>query len=210
MSSTIRIQQRYDHRLRDLVRSSGNLKLATQLGVPRSTAHSWLTSSQVEIVSVDVFDTDIISLQKEVLALRRRLKWIVALFRLVVVLMKASDFSLDNARLPDGLKKTRLLRAIDLSLSVLPLQVALRLLRMSPTRYHAWKHGDECGLDDMSSCPRTSPQQLTPSEVKSIQEMVTSDDYRHVPTSRLAILAQRLGRVFASPATWSRLVRIHQ
>jgi transposase InsO family protein len=40
--------------------------------------------------------------------------------------------------------------------------------------------------------------------------MVTSDDYRHVPTSRLAILAQRLGRVFASPATWSRLVRIHQ
>ena len=157
MTSTIRIQQRYDHRLRDLVRSSGNINLATQLGVPRSTAHSWLTSSQVEIVSVDVFDMDTPSLQKEVLALRRRRKWIVALFRLVVVSMKVSGFSLDNARLPDGLRKTRLLRTIESSLSVLPLQVALRLLRLSPSRYHAWKNGDECGLVDVSSCPRTSP-----------------------------------------------------
>ena len=210
MSSTIRTQQIYDDRLRNLVRSSGDINLATQLGGPRSTAHSWLTSSQVEIVTVYVFDMDILSLQKEVLALRRRLRWIVALFRLVVVSMKVSGFSLDNARLPDGLRKTRLLRTIESSLSVLPLQVALRLLRLSPSRYHSWKNGDECGLDDMSSCPRTSPQQLTRSEVTTIQEMVTSNEYRHVPTSRLAILAQRLGKVFASPATWSRLVRIHK
>ena len=99
MSSTIRTPQRYDHRLRDLVRSSGNIKLATQLGVPRSTAHGWLTSNQIGIVTINVFDMDILSLQKEVLVLRRRLKWIVALFRLAVVLMKVSGFSLDNARL---------------------------------------------------------------------------------------------------------------
>jgi hypothetical protein len=43
--------------------------------------------------------------------------------------------------------------------------------------------------------------------VITIHEMVTSTEYRHVPTSRLAILAQRLGKVFASPTTWSRLVR---
>ena len=117
MTSTIRSQQRYNHRLRDLVRSSGNIKQATQLGVPRSTAHGWLTSSQVEIVTVDVFDMDILSLQKEVLALRKRIKWIVALFRLVVVAMKVSGFSLDNSRLPNGSRKTRSLRAIELSLS---------------------------------------------------------------------------------------------
>ena len=158
MSSTIRIQQRYDQRLRDLVRSCGNINLASQLGVPRSTAHGWLTSNQVEVFTVDVFDRDILSLQKEVLALRRRLTWIVALFRLVVVSMKVSGFSLDNARLPDGLRKTRLLRTIESSLSALPLRVALRLLRLSPSRYHAWKNRDECGLDGMSSCPRRSPQ----------------------------------------------------
>jgi transposase InsO family protein len=39
--------------------------------------------------------------------------------------------------------------------------------------------------------------------------MVLSEEYRHVPTGTLAILAQRLGRVFASAATWHRLVREH-
>jgi hypothetical protein len=37
--------------------------------------------------------------------------------------------------------------------------------------------------------------------------MVTSPEYRHVPTGTLAILAQRLGRVSASPSTGYRLVR---
>jgi hypothetical protein len=37
--------------------------------------------------------------------------------------------------------------------------------------------------------------------------MVTAPDYRHVPTGTLAILAQRLGKVWAAPSTWSRLVQ---
>ncbi len=37
--------------------------------------------------------------------------------------------------------------------------------------------------------------------------MVTSPDHRHVPTGTLAVLAQRLGKVFASATTWYRLVR---
>jgi transposase InsO family protein len=40
--------------------------------------------------------------------------------------------------------------------------------------------------------------------------MVTSEEYRHVPTVTLAMLAQRLGKVFASPTTWYRLVRRFQ
>src|SRR6516162_8963111 len=39
--------------------------------------------------------------------------------------------------------------------------------------------------------------------------MVTAPQYRHVPTGTLAILAQRLGTVWASPSTWYRLVRQH-
>ena len=39
--------------------------------------------------------------------------------------------------------------------------------------------------------------------------MVTSPDYRHVPTGTLAMLAQRLGKVWASPSTWYRLVQQH-
>ena len=47
-------------------------------------------------------------------------------------------------------------------------------------------------------------------EVRAIQDMVTSPDYRHVLTGTLAVLAQRLGTVWASPSTWYRLVRQHR
>jgi len=43
--------------------------------------------------------------------------------------------------------------------------------------------------------------------LRAIKDLVTSPEYRHVPTGRLAILAQRLGKVWASPSTWYRLVR---
>jgi hypothetical protein len=39
--------------------------------------------------------------------------------------------------------------------------------------------------------------------------MVMSPDYRHIPTGTLAVLAQRLGTVWASPSTWYRLIRQH-
>jgi len=67
----------------------------------------------------------------------------------------------------------------------------------------------ECMLDDATSCPQVVSHQLTVDEVHTIKEMVTADRYRHVPTGTLAILAQRLGKVFASPSTWYRLVRDH-
>jgi hypothetical protein len=52
-----------------------------------------------------------------------------------------------------------------------------------------------------------SPYRLTCAEIQLIGDMVTSPEYRHVPTGTLAVLAQRLGTASASPSTWYRLVR---
>ena len=79
---------------------------------------------------------------------------------------------------------------------------------LSPSRLGAWQRAAKgCELEDQSSCPTVSPQGLTPGEVSTIGAMVTSPDYRHIPTGRLAVLAQRIGKVIASPSTWYRLVR---
>lgn len=40
-----------------------------------------------------------------------------------------------------------------------------------------------------------------------MREMVESEHYRHVPTGRLAVLAQRIGKLYASATTWWRLIR---
>jgi putative transposase len=142
-----------------------------------------------------------------VLLLRIRVQKLIALLRVLLVVFKISGYSLNQIRLPDGGNKRSLLRAIQRSRSALPLRALLRVFRLSPVRYHAWSREDACALDDRSSCPRSSPQQLTAAEVSVIQELVTSDEYRHVPTGALARLAQRIGKIFASASTWYRLVR---
>jgi transposase InsO family protein len=122
--------------------------------------------------------------------------------------VQRARFTLTAERLPDGGAKMRILRAVDRAHEYVPLRTVLRFLRMSPSRFHAWRRRQSaCALDDQSSCPRTSPYRLTSPEVRAIEDMVTSPDYRHVPTGTLAVLAQRLGTVWASPSTWYRLVR---
>ena len=53
----------------------------------------------------------------------------------------------------------------------------------------------------------SSPAQLTAAEVATTEEMVTSDEYRHVSLRGLSLLAGRLGKVFSSASTWCKLVR---
>ena len=210
MPTTTRTQRRYDHRLRELVQKTGDLDLAIRHGVPRSTARGWRTKTATEVVSLDVLDLDTVRLQHEVLLLRRRVARLVSLLRLVVVVLKVSGVSFARVRLPEGTTKLQLLRAIERSRSHLPLRTVLRVIGVSQARYHDWTRAQRCGLDDRSTCPRSSPQQLTLNEVDTIRDMVTSEEYRHVSTGVLARLAQRLGKVFASPTTWYLLVRDHK
>ena len=210
MATTTRTQRRYDHRLRDLVRTTRDIECAVQRGVPRSTARSWLTEPNADVVTVDVLNMNTLRLQQEVLRLRARVQKLTALLRVLLVVFRMAGYSLNQARLPVGSHKRALLQAIDRSRSALPLRSVLRVIRLSPSRYHAWNREEQCALDDRLSCPRSAPQQLTATEVSVIHELVTSEEYRHVPTGTLARLAQRLGKVFASASTWYRLVRERQ
>ena len=210
MPENTHTQKQYDHRLRRLIQKTGDLDLAVRYGVPRSTARGWLKQASTDVVSIDVLDMDAEALQREVLYLRRRITRLLALLHLVVVAIKVAEFSFDRVRIPEGARKQRLLRAIQRTRTHLPLREVLKLIGMSSTRYHAWLGKQECGLDDQPCCPRSTPQQITREECLVIRDMVTADEYRHVPTGTLARLAQRLGRVFASPTTWYRLVRANK
>jgi putative transposase len=48
----------------------------------------------------------------------------------------------------------------------LPLSAALRITRLSASRYHSWCPAEAgCDLDDHPSCPRVVPTRLTPGEL---------------------------------------------
>jgi transposase InsO family protein len=117
---------------------------------------------------------------------------------------------LTGDRLPEGKAKAQVLGAIAAAKEVLPLKSVTRILGLSASRYHAWRRLETaCQLADRPSCPKAHPGQLTVQETATIKEMVTSTEYRHMATSTLAVYAQRVGRVFASASTWTRLVRAH-
>ncbi len=210
MVTTTRTQNRYDHRLRELVQTTQDVSYAVQCGVPRSTARGWLSAPSVQVVTLDSLNRDATQLQREVLRLQTRIRRLIALLRVLLVVLKISRFSLNQTRLPDGNDKCSLLTVIDQARSILPLRSVLRVVRLSSSRYHHWKRENQCALDDGPSCPRVCPQQLTAAEVEAIHDLATSHEYRHVPTGTLALLAQRLGKVFAAPSTWYRLIRDHQ
>jgi hypothetical protein len=134
------------------------------------------------VITLDVVEGDVLTLQQELVRMRRRIERLVTLLRLLVVLLKVSGFSLAHNRIADGTRKQALLQGIERSRKVLPLRVVLSVLKLSPSRYHAWKHAAPCGLEDRASCPQGMPQQLTEAEVEAIRQMVTSEEYRHVPT----------------------------
>ena len=155
----------YDHRIREIVCETGNPRIFRHLRIPSSTTASWLSRGRRSVVSLD-WQYDIERVLDENEKLKRRTERQTAIIRLLVVLLNLSGFRLDEQRLTDGRAKARVLRAVDRCKDALPMKSALRLLRLSPARYHAWKRAEKrCELDDRSSCPRSHPTQLTPTEV---------------------------------------------
>ena len=176
--------------------------------MPRSPAAGWLQQSTDDVITLPHLDESAPELRLRVVRLEKRIVRLRAMLAVAIALLRIFQPDMSRLRVPNGSDKRRLLRALDRARGVFGLRRVLRAIGLSPSRLAAWRRAAEgCDLDDASSCPASSPQRLTPDEVSAIRHLVTSPDYRHVPTGRLATLAQRLGTVFASASTWYRLVR---
>ncbi len=198
----------YDYRIQEAICETGDRDLFPELEIPRSTIRSWIHRGATEVVSCDFAEDDRGELVAETERLRRRTALLGAVVGLFIAVLRASKIQLEHERLPDGDAKKTLLRAIERAGKVLPLNAALRITRLSASRYHGWCRSEAgCDLDDQSSCPRVVPTRLTPREVEAVQELVESKDHRHMLLRALALHAQRTGKVLASPSTWYRLVR---
>ena len=170
--------------------------MARDCGVPRATRNDWKHGKfRDRVVTLDVLDLEKVDLQAEVLRLRRRLRVCGSLVGLLVALVRVFGLRMvDHQRLPEGKHKDRLLLAVTRARRAMPLAAVLKVIGLSAARYHSWRRAQvKCALDDRPSCPRTQPTRVCAEEVRIIHDMATSEDYRHLPISRLALLAQRLG-----------------
>ena len=194
----------YDHRIREAICASGDPNLFPALGIPRWTALSWIRRGCPEVVELNAghdFDADH---HERVRKLERRIAVLIAVVRLLLLMLRLSGFRLDWTRMPEEARKKAVLGVIAKARGTLGLRAVLRILKMSSSRYHAWRRAEvACELQDASSCPRSKPTKLTAGETMVIKEMALDEAYRHLPITRLALLAQRIGRVVASVTSWA-------
>jgi putative transposase len=198
----------YDYRIRQTICETGDRDLFPELDIPRSTVRSWIHRGIPDVVTSDLATRDRFDLLLEIREQQRRMALLGSVVCLLTAMLRVSKVRLDFERLPDGNDKRVLLRAIQRSRKAMPLPAALRITGLSLSRYHGWYRAEAgCDLDDQSSCPRIVPTRLTPNEIGAMREMVESSDHRHMSLRALALHAQRIGKVFASPSTWYALAR---
>jgi putative transposase len=198
----------YDHRIREAICETRDPDLFPELRIPDSTIRCWLHRGASDVETVEVLHDDRLKLLAQNRELQRRVAFLGAMVGVFVALIRVSKSRLDFERTPDANSKRLILRAIDRSKKAMPLTASLRLAGISASRYHSWCRIKEgCDLEDQPSCPRAMPSRLTSDEVAVIETMVTSGEQRFMSVRALALYAQRVGKVFASPTTWYRLIR---
>lgn len=189
---------------------TGNANLFPDVPIKPSTRRTWARCEIRPVITSEDVDLEVYQLLDKVHELTRKVRKQSAIIGLLTNLLNVRGGKLHGDRLPHGDDKTAIVKAIGVAARVIALQRVLRIVGLSSSRYHAWRNRAEgCGLDDLPSCPKLSPNQLTRQEVGAMKEMVESQDYKHVAVQNLALLAQRLGNVFASASTWYAAIREH-
>ncbi len=141
------VRRTYDHRIREHVCRASDPNLVPELRIPRSTTASWLRRGCPPVVSCHPQFDDVAGLRERLQELETRVRRLAAVVHLQRTVLRVSGFSLEHSRLPDGAAKERVLRAVARARTALPLVGILRILRLSPARYHRWTRAEpECGL----------------------------------------------------------------
>jgi putative transposase len=208
-------QQRtiYDHRIRNAVVASGDPRLFSAFDINPFTTRSWLRRGYREVVTADIVDKPEVELLQIIAEQNRTILLLRGLLCMLSALVRVFGARLDkNERLPEGRDKKTILRSIDKAVKAgIPLGRALHVIGLSPPRYNAWKRAaPACELDDRSSCPKTSPNQLAPKEIATMKAIFTDERYRHMPIASLARWAQRARLLAASVGTWYRIIKQRQ
>ena len=83
-----RSQRTYDHRLVALVQDTGDITIATGVGVPRSTAAGWLRRAKRDVTTVSTCETSSAELRARLARTEARLRRCQALLRVLLAVLR--------------------------------------------------------------------------------------------------------------------------
>jgi hypothetical protein len=112
IGDTSQTRRTYDHRLREHVLRCGTLAVAKHVQIPRSTVSTWRRRGLRPVVTTEPFDQVKQNALDSSARWEKRARVLAAVVRLLLALLRASNFSLNGTRLPEGKAKAGILCAI--------------------------------------------------------------------------------------------------
>ena len=130
---------RYDHRLRNAIVETGNPNLFPELSIPQSTARDWIRKGKAKVITASEFECTQAELAGRVRELEIELASIKAKSALLQGTTSIFGFSVQYLRLKSASAKESLLKLIDSTAGKIPLNECLHFIRLSMSRFKAWK-----------------------------------------------------------------------
>jgi hypothetical protein len=101
-STGTRTRRTYDNRLREHVMRAGARSLGHGLAIPHSTVSPWKRRGLRPVVTVEVLEQNRQQLLESITRLDRRARVLAAVVRLLLALLRVSEFNLNGRRLPEA------------------------------------------------------------------------------------------------------------
>ncbi len=208
----------YDSFVKEAIARSRDPNLFPELNIPRTTALYWIKTGQRRPFERPRQEEDLSSSKtsanvqtemrqavSQIVSYDDETKNIFETFKRVYALF---GFSLSLKHLRDRAKKKEVIQLVETLSDQISLKRCLEELGLSRSRWKRWKRElRTCSASPSASCAQPSIQQLTPTEVKTMQNFVESPDFSHFSIRSLHWYAQKTKNVFCSYSTWLKYVR---
>jgi hypothetical protein len=150
-------------------------------------------------------------LEAKVRNLENKLNYQKALTHLLVETRKLHPFAFDKKKVKAKAVKKQIISLLNESKELIPLNVALATIGLSPSTYYRWLSVfQKCELEG-ESCKKRKKNQLTVNEVKNYENiMLLQKKFSHIPIASLYLLAQRQDRLFCSLDTWYKYIQLFE
>ena len=97
----------YDTRIREMIARTGNPDLFPEHSIPRSTRMTWVRRGPRGVVGLDATFDDRARLVDRIARLENRVRVLTAVLRLVLTMLRLSEYHVEVQRIPDESVKER-------------------------------------------------------------------------------------------------------
>jgi hypothetical protein len=197
----------HDPELKRIVSQTGNIDLATNRGVPRTTAIYWAKNSKQSVAksmqSETYLNEEIKSLKQLLIFERAKVQFISKMAKYIYIIKNNKRSILKSI-------KNKIIKEIDIYKKYCSINELLSLIGLHISRYYKWKSEVEiCANTKKKECGLKRLNQLTGDEVSKIIKLASSKKYNHFSLTSLWKFALRHKIVICSRDTWFKYINLY-